>query len=145
MRSILCTTSLIALLTGCAEKEIFGVPESSWEKLTPQQQSQVIEGHHRKKELKMQQESEKIRAAQNPLSRLIDNVTDVIKENKNNNRTHEQAGYNTPRQYRNDQGVIQNYENSPISTSSAENVDGYNSADPMTSNKDLSAWGVLKK
>jgi hypothetical protein len=47
--AFLCIT--ITSLTGC-QPTVFGVPQSTWNTLTPQQKQQVIDGYNQRKAIK---------------------------------------------------------------------------------------------
>ncbi len=42
---------MILMLTGCEPPEVFGVPQSTWNTLTPEQKQQVIQGYNQRKQI----------------------------------------------------------------------------------------------
>jgi len=78
MKKILLLLPLVLILAAC-EPTVFGVPQSTWNNLTPTQKQQVIDGYNQQQAIKQQNA---------PIQNAIDTAGTILNNpmimNKNN-------------------------------------------------------------
>ena len=78
---ILCAISFLCVTMGCTiqppEPIVFGIPQSQWEQLTPEQKQSVIDGYNQRR---------KIAAENAPLESAIGAAQQVLNQDKKNRR-----------------------------------------------------------
>jgi len=77
LTKILCVLSFLCAVTGCTieppEQMVFGVPQSQWNQLTPEQKQSVIDGYNQR---------QRIQAENAPLESAIGAAQQVLKKDK---------------------------------------------------------------